>query len=92
MAQPKLMRTLDSLENTINQRMADLTLAETQVTVLRRRMVHLLAAVGEPGKCTGARCKADVIWVRHLNGKRAPYDLDGANHFSSCPDAATFRR
>lgn len=30
------------------------------------------------------RCGADVWWVTHRTGKRAPYERTGANHLSKC--------
>lgn len=92
MAEILLMRSLESLEQTINERMVDLSLAESEVAALRRRIIHLLVAAGEPGKCPGPRCRANVIFIRHLNGRKVPYDLDGAIHCNSCPDAPTTRR
>jgi len=56
---------------------------------LEKRIEHLLTQVGKPGKCRG--CGADLYWVRHLNGKLAPYTPDGLNHFINCPQAAMFR-
>jgi hypothetical protein len=40
-------------------------------------------------------CKAcgELLWfVRHKNGKQAPYTVDGINHFANCPEAARFKR
>ena len=87
-----LAQSLESLQVAIHERMHDLALAHSQVAALRKRLLHLLAAVGEPGQCNGPTCGADVMWVQHLNGKRISYDLDGANHFNSCPDTPTVRR
>jgi hypothetical protein len=57
----------------------------------RERMAALLKHVGEPGRCKG--CSAAITWVRHLDsGRNTPYDIDGLNHFASCPEAAQFKR
>lgn len=55
----------------------------------RGLMVNLLSQVGDHGICKG--CKAEIYWVQHRNGKRAPYDPDGVNHFATCPQAHHFK-
>ena len=47
------------------------------------RLKHLLQQVGEPGHCRG--CSTPVYWVTHRNGVKAPYTLEGLNHFADCP-------
>ena len=66
-------------------------LAETGAERDRARelMSMLLDNVGVRAACRG--CDREIIWVRHKNGKQAPYDADGINHFSTCPQAAQFR-
>lgn len=56
----------------------------------RQRIQHLLEQIGEPGKCRG--CGMDIYWVQHKNGKKAPYNLNGNNHFMDCPAAERFKR
>ena len=56
---------------------------------LMRRITHLLDQTGSRGTCRG--CDRPVMWVRHKNGKLAPYTLDGLNHFADCPAAERFR-
>lgn len=41
-------------------------------------------------RCRG--CSEDILWATTPAGKRAPLNQDGTSHFSSCPDAARFRR
>jgi hypothetical protein len=37
-------------------------------------------------------CGADVAWARNpVSGKRAPFNLEGVNHFADCPQAADWR-
>lgn len=66
-------------------------LAEKQLAEQRERMAALLKHVGEPGRCKG--CSAAITWVRHLDsGRTTPYDIDGLNHFASCPEAKQFKK
>jgi hypothetical protein len=60
-----------------------------QQTESVKRLLALLQAVGDPGKCKG--CGVPIYWVLHRNGKRAPYTLNGLNHFADCPAADRFR-
>ena len=57
--------------------------ADTCIRVLQANMVDLLLRIGSPAKCKG--CGAQVVWLTHLNGKKAPYTLKGLNHFVDCP-------
>lgn len=50
----------------------------------------LLSAAGDRARCRG--CGQEIFWLTHRNGKKAPYDPDGANHFSSCKRADDFRQ
>lgn len=56
----------------------------------RALMVNLLGLVGDRGLCKG--CKAEIYWVQHNNGRRAPYGPDGVNHFAVCSQADQFRK
>lgn len=42
------------------------------------------------GVCKG--CGAQIAWALTKNGKRAPIDKAGTNHFATCPKAESFRR
>jgi hypothetical protein len=50
----------------------------------------LIRNVGTLGHCRG--CDRDIYWVRHANGKSAPYDPTGLIHFVSCEKAAEFKK
>jgi len=50
----------------------------------------LLKLVGSQGQCKG--CGLEIYWVRHNNGKKAPYTKDGLNHFADCKVADRFRK
>jgi len=52
-------------------------------------MLRLLGKVGDVGAC---RCRVQLYWVVHRNGKRAPYTSAGLNHFIDCTRADEFRR
>ena len=41
--------------------------------------------VGYPTECKS--CHARIVWGLTKNGKRAPFDLNGMSHFTTCPDA-----
>ena len=55
-----------------------------------KRMLALLKNVGDSGTCRG--CGLPIFWVTHKNGKKAPYDFDGLNHFGSCSKREDFKR
>lgn len=59
---------------------------EAQRVVVRA----LLKNIGTPGVCRG--CLAEISWVHHANGKSAPYDPNGLNHFISCAEAGRFKK
>ena len=67
--------------------------ANTLPTVENRLQI-LLLHVGDLATCRG--CTAQIRWVKHLNGKRTPYDAAGdsigVNHFITCPKAGQFKR
>jgi hypothetical protein len=64
--------------------------SHTNLPSLEQRIVNLLAAVGDPGRCRG--CSAPLYWVRLKSGKVAPYGENGLNHFIDCPNAEEFKR
>jgi hypothetical protein len=38
-------------------------------------------------------CGAQIAWlVNDKSGKRSPFDLDGTNHFATCPQADSWRK
>jgi hypothetical protein len=43
-----------------------------------------------PSHCRS--CGARVLWLESKNGKRAPINQDGVNHFATCPDANRWRK
>jgi uncharacterized protein with PIN domain len=58
---------------------------------LEQRIESLLTHTAQeirPCKACGAR----LAFVRHNNGKLAPYTVDGLNHFINCPQASSFKR
>ena len=56
----------------------------------RAAMAALLRNIGDAARCSG--CHAPIVWVVHKNGKKAPYDWSGLNHFVSCIHADKFRK
>jgi hypothetical protein len=58
---------------------------------LEERIRRLLELAAEETRCCKA-CGALLFFVRHNNGKRAPYTVDGLNHFINCPAAQQFKR
>ena len=55
-----------------------------------RAMRTLLGLIGDKAACSG--CGVEIYWVRHRNGKKAPYTPSGMNHFLDCRKALEFRR
>ncbi|GMW01485.1 MAG: hypothetical protein AMXMBFR84_26220 [Candidatus Hydrogenedentota bacterium] len=60
------------------------------VEELSKNVKGILSAIGDYGFCRG--CNQPVTWVKHRNGKPTPYNEDGSNHFSTCPNADNFRK
>ena len=62
---------------------------------LRDNVVFLLSQIGERSTCKGTAgvpgCGATIWWVRHANGKRAPYTADAMNHWIDCVQAPVIR-
>jgi hypothetical protein len=57
----------------------------------REAIVKLYGAVGaDAGKCRS--CGRAIWWVVTKAGKRAPYTVDGTNHFADCANANSHRR
>lgn len=46
--------------------------------------------LSKPRKCKS--CFATIYWIESNNGKAIPVDPDGSNHFSTCKDAAKWRK
>lgn len=63
--------------------------AET-VAGYREAITRVVNFAGDVGPCRG--CRQSVFWVKHANGKNAPYDVTGINHFITCPKAKEFKR
>jgi len=51
---------------------------------------RLLNLIGDRSTCKG--CGAEIWWVTHRNGRRAPYTAEALNHFADCPAAAQFKK
>lgn len=65
-------------------------LVNPTIQVLRQEIRSFLNRMGSGGQCRG--CGSMVIWVKHANGKNAPYDPTGINHFITCKKAKEFKR
>jgi hypothetical protein len=58
---------------------------------LRHNLIALLELIGaNEGECRG--CHQAIYWIKTKRGKPCPIDIDGAVHFSTCPQAANFRK
>ena len=55
------------------------------------RMAELLRLIAQSTRECLA-CGARIYFVRHSNGKLAPYTVDGVNHFKNCPQAGRFSK
>jgi hypothetical protein len=78
-----------NLHNKLNEQEAARSGIVSIEQALLDRLKALLGHVGQQGHCRG--CHHLIWWVLHQNGKRAPYDVDGLNHFASCTSAKEFR-
>lgn len=59
----------------------------------RETMTTLLKNVAiRKDRCRSEKCRAEMLIVRHANGRETPYDADGTNHFITCPDRDRFRK
>lgn len=58
---------------------------------MEKRMSALLILIAEEIRPCKA-CGEQLTFVRHRNGKLAPYSIDGVNHFLTCPLADGFRK
>lgn len=59
-------------------------------TEASHRFRRLLDQVGDRSRCKA--CGAEIWWVKHHSGKKAPYTVEGISHFADCPHAEQFRR
>lgn len=84
--------SVDRLEVSVNQLRDAVRTALSQFDLLSKRIQTLITAVGERGFCDGPDCHAEIYWVHHTNGKRAPYNIDGVSHFVTCVNAELFKR
>jgi hypothetical protein len=58
---------------------------------LEDRLRRLLELTAEESRTCKA-CGTLLFFIRHRNGIRAPYTVDGLNHFLNCPQASQFRK
>jgi hypothetical protein len=58
---------------------------------IEKRLATLLMLVAEEVRPCKA-CGVQLAFVRHHNGRLAPYTIDGVNHFIACPKAEDFRK
>lgn len=65
-------------------------LTNREVEQLKLNIARLLVNVADRSTCRG--CRAEIWWLVHRNGKKAPYDRDGTNHFITCSQAKEFKR
>ena len=50
----------------------------------------LLKQIGRPGNCKA--CGAPITWVTTKNGRHAPINQFGVNHFADCAMSDRFRK
>lgn len=65
--------------------------AVAELPSIEQRMATILNLVAEEIRPCKS-CAIQLAFVRHRNGKVAPYTLDGINHFINCPAAEEYRR
>jgi uncharacterized protein with PIN domain len=64
---------------------------EFELNQMKERLVKLFGLIAEEKRPCRA-CAQELWFVRHKNGKVAPYTADGTNHFINCPHAKEFKR
>lgn len=52
---------------------------------IQRNIRTLLNRIGNYTKCPA--CKAEMWWITHKNGKKAPYSVEAVVHFKECTAA-----
>ena len=62
-----------------------------KLPTMEDRIRALLTNVAED-KRPCRNCGEPLAFVRHRNGKLAPYTMAGVNHFIDCPGAQQFRK
>ena len=72
-------KTKDEIINSLKEEIAD----------LHNNITGLLQKIGDHKICS---CGALIYFVKHKNGKTAPYTTSGQNHFIDCPKAKNFRK
>ena len=41
--------------------------------------------------CKGPHCHAEICWVKMPSGRWVPFDPGGISHWTTCPDAESFK-
>ena len=59
-------------------------------TWLQEKITYLLEHSGNRGNC--GQCGAEIWWLTHKTGAKAPYTPKGVSHFSDCSQAKAVRR
>ena len=57
---------------------------------LLSNIVKLLDNITKSTQCK--KCGKDIWFVKHANGKIAPYTAQALNHFADCPNAKDFKK
>ena len=88
------LKCLDAREGMLGESLMNHAMDQAKkiaATFYRQRFEALFRNLGvDPATCRG--CGRTIWWIAHANGKRAPYTIDGQNHFASCPQAHLFRK
>lgn len=59
-------------------------------TALKETVRPLFESVGDLARCKS--CDAEIYFVKHKNGKVAPYNIFGVNHFADCPHSKKHKK
>jgi len=59
-------------------------------SIIAEHVKPLLTSVGDETTCKG--CGAKIYFIKHKNGKKAPYSVIGQSHFIDCSQAKQFKK
>ena len=62
---------------------------ENKIIYLCQNIERLFGLIGSKAACRG--CGREICWIKHSNGKKAPYTFEALNHFIDCPNAKDFK-
>jgi hypothetical protein len=62
-----------------------------EVERLRKNILGLLNRAAGYSHCRAQECRAEVWFLKHLDGTTGVYNADGSSHFTTCANPNRFR-